>query len=321
MTAPRLLAALCALSLVAAAPLVDPVLARDGHDADEPVAKGRDLELTREDYGAWLVDRVGTEHIHDFLAETLAAREAEELGLAPTREDIEETFLAERDITVDNYYRGDLSKWEDDLRAKGYDVDNWIARRKQRMFFELCIVNLARRDRVITQEELDQRFSDVFGDFGERTTLEVLFFSMYRDVEPGERPDLEALRGESLERAQAAVDALRAGRTVADLLPTADEPNSDFVVDGRIDTYRRRLLGKEVERAQASLDDPGQVSEPVSVFDGYYVVRLVERVPVTLDEVRPELEEIIRESPPNASEIVTTRDRLVAEAEAEVLIK
>jgi len=291
-----------------------------GGQADQPVAIARDLVLTRGAFGDWLVDRIGIDHAQDFLVEALALREAERLGIAPDAAAVEAAWVAERDQTLAQHYHGEMEEYEAELRLRGFDPEAWIERHRREIAAELSLIAVARERRAVSEDELRQRYKDIYGELQERTTLEVLFISMYRGAEPGTM-DLARLREVALQRAEEAAEQMRAGRPISELLPLGDKVNSEFVHDGVISPYRTRLLGKEVEKAQELLDAPGDVSPPVSVFDGFYVLRLVERLPVTFEAVADELLAVAREATPTSNELLETRAALLEENEAEVVLR
>ena len=106
------------------------------------------------------------------------------------------------------------------------------------------------------------------------------------------------------------------------LLSESDPVNSDYVDEqGRVETYAKKLLGKEVDTALRNMDILGEVSSPISVFDGYYVVRLANRVPVEKDEVRSEIISLIQSSPANSTELLNVRQRLLDQDGAAVLLR
>jgi multidrug efflux pump subunit AcrA (membrane-fusion protein) len=254
--------------------------------------------------------------------EVLAEREARARDLMPTDEDVLKAFQTEYDLIVKEYYHGDPSAYDRDIRLREQDPEKHAARRQQEIRAQLTLAHLAQADRVVSDEQVERRFTDLFGALSERSSLDVAFFSMYREVVPGERPNIPMLKEAALERAQAAVAKLRNGKPISDVLADSDPVNSDFVDEqGRIKSYSRRLLGKEVEVAIASLDEPGDVSPPISVFDGYYVVQLVGRVPVELDEVREDVITDILTSPANSSEIAIVREHLMNQEGVEILLR
>lgn len=310
----------CCLFATSAQPLA---LLTPSHQVDdEPVAATPDGTLNRADFGLWLVDRAGVDNVYDYVVEILAEREATARGLMPTDEEIDRAFDTEYDLIVQEYYHGDPATYERDIGLRNQDPEKHAGRRRKELRAELIISALAKADREVTDEQIARRFKDLYGPLAERTSLDVLFFNMYGEMTPGERPNMGALKDAALVRAQAAVAALRNGESFASLQADTDPVNSDFITkEGRILTYSRRLLGKEVETAVASLDEPGDVTPPISVFDGYYVVQLAGRLPVDLDETREDVIRDIHESPANSGEIAVTRQRLLEMDGVEILLR
>ncbi len=301
----------CALLLPAGRPLA----------GDGPVARIGDEELSREDFGLWLVDRVGLDHAEDWVVTILARREAEERGLLPTDEEVREAHDAQVRLILKEYYHGDRSLYEKDIVLRGEDPAKHEARRLQEVRDDLTLAALAAEERVVTDEQVERRMTDLFGPLRERTTLDVVFFSMYADVPEGTRPNMTALREEALAHAEAAIAKLRNGAAFREVVATGDRVDSPFVTaEGRIDTYRRQLLGKEVEAAVAQLDEPGDLSPPISVFDGYYVIQLVGREAVEHEDAVDAVRAMLLETPPNSGELAATRQRLLDRVDVEMIL-
>jgi hypothetical protein len=218
-------------------------------------------------------------------------------------------------------HHGKEDRYLNDLKGRGYSLETWAARRSDEIATDLCLTRLAQADRVITDEALQKRFTAIYGQAGEHTSIEVLFFSAYRNVESDERPDIPELKRAARERARAAGDAWRAGAELAALRADSDPIQSEFVKDGRVIAYRRDLLGTAVDRAVNSLDRAGEVSPPIEVFDGSYVVRLAERREVSFESVKGELTEMLAAEPPSSAERIAVREALFERDQGEVLLR
>ncbi len=289
---------------------------------DKPVAVVGDWAFDRAEFGLWLVDQSGFDYVFTYVAERMAHKEAEERGLLPTDEEVRIAFEKELDLILRQHYHGDMSKYERDIVMREQDPAAHADRRRQQLKADLTMAALARADRVVTEDQVDRRFRDMFGPLAERTSLDVAFFNMYREMKPGVRPVLQALKDEALGRAEAASATLRNGKPFAELGELSDKVNSDFVDgNGRVSMYTRRLLGKEVELALANLDEPGDVTAPIAVFDGYFVVQLVSSVPVKKEAMREEILINIRTSEPNSSELAVVRQRLLDHPDVRILLR
>lgn len=286
-----------------------------GRVAGEPV--------TADEYGAWLVERLGFAHAYDFLRERmlLAAGEAEDA--LPTDEQVEAVWQAERRTVINNVHHGSESDWRTALFTRGTSEGRHAARRRAQIRAELVLENLAQRAREFTEEQIQQRYKDIYGALGERLSLRVLKYDMWARAHTAddERPDPEALRDVALERAEAAHAAWKAGAEFEALLAEADDPNSEFVVDGEIGVYRKLLLGSEVHDAVTQLDDVGEISPPVRVWDGYFVVQLIGRETATFEEARNEMIRVLKDTPPSAEELGAVELRLQEEYAPEIEIR
>ncbi len=290
---------------------------------DEPVvahAKGQDF--TRAQYGEWLVQRVGVQYLTDYLFAELVVRMAAERGLAPTEAELEAAYEEEYQRTIDNGKSGDLNSYTADLALRGYSLETWKQKRFTELRSELSQFRLALADRQITDEWLASRYKDLFGALGERVNVEVYYFGAYRGLDPtNPNPDVTALKAAAHERAVAAIAQLKSGVDRATVMGTTDPVSSTFVTDGIITGYRRQMLGTEVERAVASLDEPGDTSLPVDVFDGTYVLRLVVREPVRMQDVRDELVAAIMSEAVSGSELAAVRASVFDEYAVEPILR
>jgi hypothetical protein len=289
---------------------------------DTPVARATDLTLNKTELGEWLVKRYGVVYVQQFLAEQLLLREARSQGLFPSAAEVAAEWDTERTRVIEMIHHGREDRYESDLAGRGYSVETWAARRMHELTVDMCERRLAVAYRVVTEEALQSRFRDIYTEAGEHTVLEVLFFSAYGQVDMSDdRPDIGRLKSLALERARTAAAAWRAGATLDELRAESDTIHSEFVVDGRISAYRRSLLGAAVDKAVNSLDRPGEVSLPVEVFDGSYLVRLVERRDVSFESVREELTRMLVAEPATSGERTSARQTILDKREAEVLLR
>ena len=235
--------------------------------------------------------------------------------------EIESAYAAEHQRIIDLAYGGNAERWASDQVRMGFTVESSKARRMSGMSAELALENMIRADRDLSEPAQLERFHSLYGDPPERISIEILRFNAYRDLVPGTRPDLPALKQAARERALKARADWMAGAPLADLLAQADDPGfADVIVQGTIAEYRPRTLGKEIDAAVHSLDKTGDVSQPIDVFDGSWLVRLVSREPVALADVRESLVREMREMPVDAGEVNVLRSALVERYQPEMLL-
>jgi len=282
--------------------------AQDTAGDDLPVARIGDRTLTRGEFEDWLFATEGRTLVRDFAADQLVLQEAGRRGLLPSDERLEAVHDDEVSRIIQHVYAGDEKKYLADLKGRGYTPETWRVERR----FTLCIDEatraLALANRVVTEEQLRQRFHDIYGEGGENRSVEVLFFSAFHGASPGgEAKDRESRRADAHARAAAARARLAAGEAFETLRADSDRVASDFVVDGRVRSYRRNLLGDDVDRALEQLDRPGDISPPVDVWDGAYIVRLASRETVTFEGARAELEKELQQEEPTSAELGAVR--------------
>ena len=91
--------------------------------------------------------------------------------------------------------------------------------------------------------------------------------------------------------------------------------------DGYRLDYRRNVLGPEVERAVNSLDNKGDLSSLIEVWNGYYIVRLEGRTSVTIDEVRDELRAELETAPPTSAEMGKVERDAIQTTNAQLIMR
>jgi hypothetical protein len=287
----------------------------------DPVAKVGDQAFSRADYAEYLVVRAGVPMLYDYVCEQVILIEAGQRGLLPTEAEVAAAYDAELAHIVEAAYGGQPERWVADQAQLGYSPETARLRRLAQLRAEVALAKIIRADRDVSEERVAQRFHELFGDPPERTSIEVLFFNAYRGLSGTERPDLAALKQAARERASTARAAWLGGAQLADLLPGSDDPSHDEIVQGVVAEFRPRTLGKTIDAAVAALDQPGDVSQPLDAFDGAWLVRLVSRKPVALEQVRQEVEDEIRDAPIDTGEINTLRAALMARYQPELLLR
>lgn len=291
-------------------------------DDDTPVARVGDTVFTEADIGYWMVERFAHTHADMFVLEQMILMDAAQQGLTPTQEQLEAKQKAEEQEQIQRYFRGDREAWLAGQERRGIDVEAAAKRRLGELRVELAITALALQDRQITEEHLLDAYERRFGDLPERIAVEVLYFGYYVNLpEDGARPSLSELDRRTLERAQAAHRALVAGAEFQTLRATSDPVDSAFVKDGTIQTWRRNLLGNEVDDALNSLDEPGEVAPLVKVWDGYWIVRLLSRESVSFESLREELLTEALEGDVTSEELNQVRERLRMQYAPRILIR
>jgi hypothetical protein len=287
----------------------------------DPVARVGDVALSRGEFGEWMVSRHGVSALYDYVAENVILIEADKRGLRPTDAELDSAYEVEHQHILEVAYGGNPERWVTDQVKMGFTVESAKVRRLGELRVELALANMIRADRDLSEQAVLDHFHSLYGDPAERVSIEILRFNAYRDLVPGTRPDLPALKQGARDRALKARAAWLAGTPLADLRAQADEPGfDDIIVNAAIPAYRPRVMGKEIDAAVHSLDKPGDVSQPIDVFDGTWLVRLVSREPIALEDVREQLVREMRETPVDASEFNLLRNTLMERYQPELLL-
>jgi hypothetical protein len=288
--------------------------------AQDPVARVAGEPLSLTGFREWLLERLGRDYVMDYAAEYALLRRASELSVLPTDEEVLAAYEASVLEVIDNSFKGDSDLFLKSLALNGETPESRRHRLLPAMRTHLAAQAIVLATRVVDADAVQRRFEALYGSGGEVTRLEVLFFSAWKDPVAESAPlDAGARRQQAVARAAAARERLAAGASFAQVLADSDLPGSDFVEDGIVRAWRRDLLGKEVQRAVEQLDRAGEMSPPIETWDGAWLVRLVSRAPVTLQEVRAEIEQELRDAPVDGAE--ESQVRREAEMQVEVLLR
>jgi hypothetical protein len=282
---------------------------------DLPVVQIGDHTLTRAQFEDWLFERDGRSAVNAFAGDWLVLDEVRRRGLLPTDEHLDTLHDKEVAAIIEHAFGGDEQRYLADLERRGFTPESWRAEHRYELRIGASLRALVLADRVVTPEQVAQRFHAIYGEGGENRSLSVLFFSAWHvPSADGEKLDMDKRRADALARAEAARAKLAAGAALDTVRAESDPVTSDFVVDGVVRAYRRNLLGREVDLAVEQLDEPGDLSPPVEVWDGSFVLRLESRETVTLDSLRDELERELREAEPDTAEIAAVRVAMLGKA-------
>lgn len=306
-----------ALVLIALLPLA----AASARAADDPIATTPEGPLARAAFGEWLVATLGVEYVEDWVAEQRLLAEAAARGLLPSDEVVRAAFDEEEAVKVREFHKGERARYEAELRGRGFSPERWARRRIAQIRIEQTYLALARADRVVTDADVEQEFRQQYGEDAERTDVEILFFSAFRDQREGQRPDIAKGKQEAEARAQAARAAVAGGASMRAQAEHSDPLNWPFLVDGvLVEGFRERMIGRDLDHAVMALDEAGEISPLVEAWDGYFLVRLVARTPVVLEDVRDELVAVLAERRPTSGEVLAVRARLLAADGVEIHI-
>ncbi|MED5330162.1 MAG: peptidylprolyl isomerase [Planctomycetota bacterium] len=290
--------------------------------ADEEVVVQMDNQaIEAAAYRSWLYDRLGPQNAFQFMMEQAVLAVAREKDLLPSQEEVQATLEKETTDHTARMYGGDRSAFINALENRGYNLASWNRARGSQLYAEMTTHRLALAARVVTDDDIGRHFQQRFGEMAERVRIEVLFFDMYGDITEQPDEDVTALRQKSHLRASTALEIIEKTGAIAELAPTGDPISSEFVRDGYRLDYRRNVLGPEVERAVNSLDNKGDLSSLIEVWNGYYIVRLEGRTSVTIDEVRDELRAELETAPPTSAEMGKVERDAVQTTNAQLIMR
>jgi foldase protein PrsA len=261
-----------------AQPIVPPPVtpsARDGHLTPDQVASVNGQPIERRLLVAKLLQYYGERALDSIIQQMVIVQEAERLGLAVTRTELDEA--------LEDFYRTGAfpdtmpmserrRTWTELLRNRGLTLDDF----RQDLRVELLLRKLAERRVQVTEEMIRARHEQLFGE-----RLIVSWIVVANEME--------------------AREVSRRLASGADFETLARQVSSDVgsaSLGGRLpQPILRGERSADFDAAVFALQ-PGQVSRPLRVTQGWAVVRLDQRIPaddVPLERVREQVRAAVAE--------------------------
>ena len=285
---------------------------------DSVVARVNGVDVPVSGYGSWLLDRHGWAYLGNYLEVVALRQEAKKKGVTVGAQELEQAFQRDWDNNVLMRFRGDESKFVEDLDRTGMGRAGWRARRMQSLETEELCGRLAILMREPTAQQLRVTFEQEFGEDAIRKHLRVAFFDRMHDytLRPGQlQVPIEELNRIAMDRANAFLAAVKAdpaqweARIASDsdlcLLPRWDSYVRDLrEFSGDLPRYKKAHFdGALDKKLLAAKKVPGEFCEPLLTGKGVYVVEVISWEKVNFEDTKSEIEEYFLHRLPTPQEL------------------
>ena len=295
---------LCSLSLIANAASQE----APAPTAGEVALRFGEHAVDRITYRDWLVAHRGEVLSRSFVESWLYERAARAQGLGDASAEALRRAQAEIDERVKMAHRGDRSRWVEELKRGDRSPEGRIAERTIELEKEVHLERLAAVDRVVPEAKIVRDWELAYGKDGRRFAVRLLFKRFIAPALPGKSREEQMAERERLRselEAEVAALALRVaqGEDFATLVAAHSEDPATRGRGGRPEGGYLDTRGWQPERLEELAQlAPGEVSGPVFLKGGFWLVQLVRLDATPLESVREELRAALEARGPESDE-------------------
>lgn len=294
-----------------------------GPALDETLLEVDGVAVPFAQFARWLLDLQGDELQWRFMDRVVLRRAAEDLGVAPTAQDIVAATRAAIEERVALGYTGDRARYEAELAAAGSSPQRDFERRSVLVEELMTRSALARATRPAPGEPaheaaLAAAYRRRYGPDGRELAVRVIRLRPSvtppapDEDEAARRQRVDAGRREVEARLVALADRIRDGADVDALAREVSEDPDTRLQGGRMPApFLRNGWPRAVIDALATLA-PGEPSPPVFAHGYYNLFVLESAVAVPLERARAELERALQLTEPDEAECRAAVTRVLA---------
>jgi len=284
--------------------------------ANDPVVRVDEAEFTRGDLAQWLLRNRGESLARSFADGWLFAREARRLGLPDLSEEAAAQTEEEIQKRIKFAHNGDETAWVAELKTARRTPEGRRIERRAELERDLQLWHIANHERVVPEEKILREWEREYGPGGRRFRVRLLFQRVVMPPMNGmSRAEQIAERERILDERRAAANAIRekarAGEPFPRLVRELSEDPKTRGSGGRPEGGFMKTLGwapGDLERI-ASLE-PGEISDPILVQGGFWLVQLEELVETPLKTVEGEIRAKLEAAGPEPDELNAARAAL-----------
>lgn len=282
--------------------------------------------VPRNVYARWLLRTRGEEMVSAFVEYVLVERRARALGIDATPEEVRERSEEMLQSWLDSKFKGRRDRFEAFLAESGRTTESYLASMDVRMRMDVLIDKMIRRERKITDTDVQRRWEAIYGPGGRSFDARMILIGAPAIATP--KPDATQ---EDLARAAAEVndsmkrlaeDLVRRIRNGEDFGTLAERYSKDAqtakrggsMIGGR---FRPEQWAEPIAKLVTDLA-PGEVSDPVPLVQG---MAIFERGPdryVPLEDVREDILRQLREQRASDVECSYYRNALYKQSKVEI---
>ena len=259
-------------------------------------------EISEREYAEFLLASLGRAHLGRFIDRLLIDAAARRAGVAVTPEEVERLVEERIQRTIEGIYRGNRESFLEALERRQSSLDDLRQRDRQEIYYERLLDGIILAARTVDEAAVAREFERVYGPGGVEPELRHIVVSTRRRIGAA-RETLPARReSEAVERAAKIHEELLAGGDFVQLVERYSDDPFTRENDGRIPVYRPGHFGDEFDAAVAGLTAERPLSGVVHSPHGLHLVQLVGLRVTKLDDVRAEVESLVRNRPPSTAE-------------------
>jgi len=280
--------------------------------------------ISFEVYGAWLVRQLGETSVDAFVSELALLEEAERLGVSLEPAEVEGAVEREIVERIEHAFGSDKEAWADELMMLGTSPEHSRAQRLAELRTAILAARILADNREIEELDIEELFERRYGPDGRRIWVRAIRRKII--ISTPENPTTAERRAAAETARKAESQLLSALRDRAlsgeDFGTLAREYSDDMESAARngdlLGTFKWLEWPPEVAELLRELPRGG-ISEPVYGRGHMNIFQVMREARTELASVREQLVEELENGVPGAQEVRTLLERLLAQAEVEVL--
>lgn len=304
-----------------------------GEDPELPpgvlaVVNGR--EITIDEYVGYLLASIGKSRLDEYVNRLLLDEEARQLAVSVTPQEVEAAVEERIRRIIKSLYLGKREEYLADLEKRHTDLEGEKVRLRQEVYYDMLMNRVVLGTREVTEEAVRRQFEKIYGEGGVQYVLRhILISTRSPRAGPGEAEAgsgggtrgriIRRSPGEARERAEKILQEIRGGLEFTQAVKQYSDDAFTKANQGRIPNYRKGSFGDSFHAAVEELTPESPVSGVVESPRGYHIIQLVEKRTTRFEDVKDDVEEVVRNLPPSAEERQSLLVRLRKEAKIEGL--
>jgi parvulin-like peptidyl-prolyl isomerase len=269
------------------------------------VARVNGKDITFQDYLGYLYASFGKSKLEELVDRLLLEEEAKSLGVALEPQKVEALVDERLDRTLKSLYQGNRDKLLESLARRGMTEEENKAKVRQEVYYETLTAELILRGRQVSEADLQKQFEKSYGEGGVQLSLRHILVAVQGPA-AGTPPAGAESAGRSMatarERAEKILKELQGG---LDFVQAVKQYSDDAFTkrnDGKIPVYRKGFFGEAFHDAVSRLTEASALSGVVESPRGAHIVQLIGKQVTRFEEVRAELEKVVKAQGPSAKE-------------------
>ncbi len=313
-----------------APPVAPPVVSPPPGLPPGVLARVNGKDITLDDYVGYLFASLGKSRLDEFVDRLLVEEEAKTLGVVIAPQQVE-TALEERlDRTVKGLYQGNKDSFAESLAKRRTSLEEHRAKLRQDLYYEMLWSEVVLKSRQVTDADVERQFERSYGEGGVLYTLRHILVSARTagtvppgsaagEGDPGAGGPSARTTAEARERAEKILKEIQGGLDFVQAVKLYSDDAFTKKNEGRIPHYRKGFYSDAFHNAVTQLTPESPQSGVVESPRGFHILQLVEKQVTKLDQVRADLEKVVKTQVPTVKERHELISRLRAKSRVEGL--